>query len=54
MRNDLAEIAAAVLEQIRQSGPNAPFILSTGGPLPSNIEPAAADAVVAAARATGA
>jgi uroporphyrinogen-III decarboxylase len=49
MRNDSAEIAAAVHEQIRQSGPGAPFILSTGSPLPSNIEPAAVDAMIAAA-----
>lgn len=50
MRNDPAEIAAAVREQILQSGSGAPFILSTGSPLPSNIEPSAVDAMIAAAR----
>jgi hypothetical protein len=45
MRNDPAEIAAAVREQLRQSGPGAPFILSTGSPLPSNIEPSAVDSI---------
>ena len=53
MRNDAAEIAAAVGEQLRQSGESAPFILSTGSPLPSNIEPAAVDAFMAAARTKG-
>lgn len=50
MRNDPLEIAVAVREQIRQSGAGAPFILSTGSPLPSNIEPAAVDTMVSAAR----
>ncbi|MEI6970583.1 MAG: uroporphyrinogen decarboxylase family protein [bacterium] len=50
MRNDPAEITAAVREQIRQSGLGAPFILSTGSPLPSNIEPETVDAVIRAAR----
>ena len=50
MRNNPAEIAAAVHDQMRASGPNAPFILSTGSPLPSNIEPAAVDAFIRAAR----
>lgn len=50
MRNDPAEIAAAVREQIRQSGAGAPFILSTGSPLPSNIEPDAVEAAIRAIR----
>jgi uroporphyrinogen-III decarboxylase len=50
MRNDPAEIATAVRQQIQQSGHGAPFILSTGSPLPSNIELVAVDAMVAAAR----
>lgn len=50
MRNNPAEIAAAVREQIRQSGPGAPFILSTGSPLPSDIEPEAVDAMISAVR----
>ena len=50
LRNDPAEIAAAVREQIRQSGAGAPFILSTGSPLPSNIELESVDAFVRAAR----
>ena len=40
-----------VERQIRQSGPGAPFILCTGSPLPSNIEPDAYDRVIEAARA---
>jgi uroporphyrinogen-III decarboxylase len=50
MRNDPQEIAAATREQIRQSGAGAPFILSTGSPLPSNIALEAVDAFVRAAR----
>ncbi|MFZ2654619.1 MAG: uroporphyrinogen decarboxylase family protein [Victivallales bacterium] len=50
LRNDPAEIAAAVREQIRQSGPGAPFILSTGSPLQSDLEPAAVDAMISAVR----
>jgi len=53
LRNDPAEIADAVHQQLRASGPDAPFVLSTGSPLPSNIEPAAVDAFVRAARAGG-
>ncbi len=54
LRNDPVEIAAAVREQIRQSGPDAPFILSTGSPLVSNIEPSAVEAMLRAAREEGA
>jgi len=53
MRDDPAEIGAAVREQIRQSGAGTPFVLSTGSPLPSNIEPAAVEALVHAARRGG-
>ncbi|HOX36376.1 MAG TPA: uroporphyrinogen decarboxylase family protein [Candidatus Brocadiia bacterium] len=51
MRNDPEEIAAAVREQVRLSGPGAPFVLSTGSPLPSNISAEAVDAIFNAARA---
>ncbi len=50
MRNNPREIEAAVTDQLHESGPGAPFIVSTGSPLPSNIEPEAVDAFVAAAR----
>jgi len=53
MRNDPIEIAAAVGEQVRQSGAEAPFIVSTGSPLPSNISPDAVDAMITAARRSG-
>lgn len=49
-RNDPVEIAEAVYNQFRQSGRGAPFILNTGSPLPSSIEPTAVDAVMDAAR----
>lgn len=51
LRNDVKEITAEVESQIRQSGEGAPFILSTGSPLVSNIEPEAVDTMIAAARA---
>ncbi len=50
LRNNPAEIARAVEEQLTQSGPGAPFVLCTGSPLPSNVEPSAVDAMIAAAR----
>jgi hypothetical protein len=50
LRNNPREITAAVQEQLRQSGPGAPFIVSTGSPLPSDIEPEAVDAMVGAVR----
>ncbi len=50
LRNDPQEIARAVEEQVAQSGPGAPFVLCTGSPLPSNVEPSAVDAMIAAAR----
>jgi uroporphyrinogen-III decarboxylase len=53
LRNDPVEIAAAVREQIRQSGPDTPFIVSTGSPLVSNIEPSAVEAMLRAAREEG-
>jgi uroporphyrinogen-III decarboxylase len=49
-RNDPDEIRAAVREQIRQSGPGAPFVLCQGSPIPSNIDPCAVDAMIRAAR----
>ena len=51
MRNQPDEIKREVERQIRQSGQGAPFILCTGSPLPSNIEPDSYDRVIAAARA---
>jgi uroporphyrinogen decarboxylase len=50
LRNDAGEIASEVVEQIRQAGPAAPFILCTGSPIPSNVEPEAVDAMIRAAR----
>ena len=50
LSNDPAEIARAVAEQLDQSGPGAPFILSTGSPLPSDVDPSAVDAIMAALR----
>lgn len=44
------EITRAVQEQIRQSGENAPFILCTGSPIPSNTSMEAVDAMFQAAR----
>jgi len=49
-RNDAVEIDRAVSAQITASGPAAPFILSTGSPLPSFTAPEAVDAMIAAAR----
>jgi len=46
LRNDPAEIHVAVSDQLAQSGPGAPFILSTGSPLPSDIDPASVDAIM--------
>jgi len=50
MRNNPEEIAGAVREQLRQAGAGTPFVLSLGSPLISNIEPAAVDAMIRAAR----
>ncbi|MEJ5297955.1 MAG: uroporphyrinogen decarboxylase family protein [Armatimonadota bacterium] len=49
-RNDPSSIRAAVWQQIQDSGPGAPFIVSTGSPLPSGTPPEAVDAALAAAR----
>ena len=51
VRNDTEEIKAAVESQMRQSGRGAPFVLSAGSPVPSNVDPTAVDAMVEAARA---
>ena len=51
MRNNPGEITDAVRKQMLESGTGAPFIMSTGSPLPSNIEPSAVDTLVSAARA---
>ena len=50
LRNDADEIKKAVQSQIQQSGRGAPFVLSTGSPLPSNVDPTAVDAMVEATR----
>ena len=50
LRNDPEEIAAAVRQQLQQAGPGTPFVLSTGSPLVSNIEPDAVDAMMAPLR----
>ena len=50
LRNDPREIEAEVLRQIQDSGVGAPFVLCTGSPLPSNIEPSAVEAMIRAAR----
>jgi len=52
MRNQREEIAGKVREQIEQSGRGLPFVLSTGSPLPSNVEPEAVDAVFETAWST--
>ena len=49
-RNDPHEIRAAVAEQLRQSGPIAPFVLCQGSPIPSNVEPEAVEVMIRAAR----
>ncbi len=48
--NDARAIARAIEEQLRQSGAGNPFVLTTGSPLPSDIDPSAIDAFIAAAR----
>lgn len=50
IRNDAGEIRLNVERQISQSGKNAPFILSTGSPIPSNVEPDAVDAMISFAQ----
>jgi uroporphyrinogen-III decarboxylase len=49
-RNDRAEIEDAVCQQIRMSGKGSPFILSTGSPIPNDVEPEAVDAMITSAR----
>ena len=51
LRNNAQEIAQAVREQVRQSGPGAPFVMCTGSPIPSDVEPEAVDAMIVATRA---
>jgi len=48
--NDPRAIARTVEEQLRQSGAGNPFVLTTGSPLPSDIDPSAVDAFISAAR----
>jgi len=49
-RNNPADIRQAVQDQIRMAGEGAPFILSTGSPIPSDVETDAVDAMIATAR----
>ena len=59
IENDPVRIARAVAEQLRQSGAenplafaqDKPFVLTTGSPIPSNVEPDAVDAFIQSARA---
>lgn len=50
LRHHPVEIARAVAHQLAESGPDAPFVLSTGSPIPSDVDPAAVDAMIRAAR----
>ena len=50
MRNDAKEIADSVAEQVHQSGEGNPFILSTGSPIPDNVDTEAIDTMIQAAR----
>lgn len=53
LRGSRAAIQQAVRDQINQSGEGNPFVLCFGSPLPSNVDPATVDLVMATARATG-
>ena len=46
LRNDTREIKQKVEDQILQSGKNAPFIFSTGSPIPSDVQPEAVDTFI--------
>ncbi|NSW57765.1 MAG: hypothetical protein HPY44_17290 [Armatimonadetes bacterium] len=50
LRNDPDEIARAVKAQLASSGENAPFVLCTGSPLPSNVSSEAVDTMFQCAR----
>lgn len=50
LRGSRAAIEQAVRDQFAESGPNAPFILCTGSPLPSNVDPRVVDVVFTTAR----
>ena len=50
MRNNTAEIKAAAVNQIEQSGRDCPFVFCTGSPIPDNIEEAAVDKMLDAAK----
>ncbi|NPV47643.1 MAG: hypothetical protein HPY69_11840 [Armatimonadetes bacterium] len=52
LRGSRTAIQHAVREQISQSGEGNPFVLCFGSPLPSNVDPATVDLVIAAARDT--
>jgi uroporphyrinogen-III decarboxylase len=51
LERDPQRIARFVEEQVHQSGIGNPFIMSTGSPLPSNIDPTAVDMMIQATRA---
>ena len=46
MKNDRKEITDALKEQIRGSGYGAPFVMCTGSPIPSNIDPEAINYII--------
>ena len=50
LRNDSKEIKQKVESQILQSGKNAPFIFSTGSPIPSDVQPEAVDTFISQVR----
>ncbi|MCX8052950.1 MAG: hypothetical protein N3B12_04010 [Armatimonadetes bacterium] len=49
-RGSPKEIEAAVQEQMTMSGKGAPFVLCTGSPIPSDVDPKAVDTMIDAAR----
>ncbi len=49
-RNNPEEIKAETEKQILMSGEGAPFVLCTGSPIPSDVQPEAVDAMIAASR----
>ena len=53
LRNDPGEISHNVEDQIRQSGVGAPFIMSTGSPIPNDVAPEAIDVMMRSALNVG-
>ncbi len=48
---DEAMITAEVQRQYKAAGRDAPFVLSTGSPIPNDLDPAALDIMIGAGRA---